>query len=168
MTFGNGTEGRILGIGNLTNDELPKLDNVLWLRDLTSNLISICQLCEQGMDANFNKLECLKTNEKGEVLMKGIKTKENCYLWLPQRKSQTGEQTGMLHTMLEHQVTPKELDLLHVGSVDNEKSISDSWLCKKNSQVSWFYEKQSSDIIVRILESKQLDELRGKFGICPH
>lgn len=56
----------------------------------------------------------------------------------------------MLHTMLEHQVTPKELDLLHVGSVDNGKRISDSWLCKKNNQVSWFYEKQSSDIIVSL------------------
>lgn len=87
VTFGNGTEGRILGIGNLINDELPKLDNVLWVRGLTSNLISIRQLCEQGMDVNFNKLECLETIEKGEVLMRGIKTKENCYLWVPQRKS---------------------------------------------------------------------------------
>jgi len=87
VTFGNGTEGKILGIGNLINDELPKLDNVLWAKGLTSNLISISQLCEQGMDVNFNKSECLVTNEKGEVLMKGIKTKENSYIWVPQRKS---------------------------------------------------------------------------------
>ena len=41
VTFGNGTKGKILGIGNLINDESPKLDNVLWVRGLTSNLISI-------------------------------------------------------------------------------------------------------------------------------
>ena len=46
VTFGNGRKGKILGIGNLINDVSPKLDNVLWVRGLTSNLISISQLCE--------------------------------------------------------------------------------------------------------------------------
>jgi len=55
--------------------------------------------------------------------MRGVKTKENCYLWVPQRKSQTDENTGMLKTMLKHQATPKQLDLLHLGSVNNGKSI---------------------------------------------
>jgi len=55
VTFGNETEGKILGIGNLINDELPKLDYVLWVNGLTSNLISISQLYEQWMNVNFNK-----------------------------------------------------------------------------------------------------------------
>lgn len=100
--------------------------------------------------------------------MRGIKTKENCYLWVPQRKSQIGKQTGMLHTMLEHQVTPKELDLIHFGSKNNGKSIYDSWFCKKNNQVFWFYEKKSGGTFVRVLDAKQFDELMGKLGICPH
>jgi len=86
VTFGNGTKGKIFGIGNLVTDESPKLDNVLWVKDLTYNLISICQLCEQGMNVNFNKSECLVTKKDGEILMRGIKTKDNCYLWVPQRK----------------------------------------------------------------------------------
>jgi len=141
---------------------------VLWIKGLTSNLISISQLYEQWMNVNFNKSECLVTNEKGEVIMRGIKTKENFYLWVPQRKSQTGKQIGVLHTMLEHQVTLKELDRLHFGSANNGKSISDSWFCKKSNQVYWFYEKQSSGTFVRVLDVKQFDELRGKLGICPH
>jgi len=87
VTFGNGTEEKILWIGNLNNDELPKLDNVMWVKGLTSILISISQLCEQGMDVNINKSECLVTNEKGEVLMRGIKTKENFNIFVPQGKS---------------------------------------------------------------------------------
>ena len=83
VTFGNGTKGKILGTGNLINDESPKLDNVLWVRGLTSNLISISQLREQGMNVNFKNSECLVTNENGEVLMRGIKTIEKCYEWVP-------------------------------------------------------------------------------------
>ena len=47
-------------------------------------------------------------------------------------------------------------------------SISDNWSCNKSNEFSWYYEKQTSDIVVRVVESKQCDELRGKFGIHPH
>jgi len=117
---------------------------------------------------NFRNSECLITNEKGKILMRGVKTKENCYLWVSQRKSQTSEQTGMLNTTLEHRITPQKLDLLHIGSVNSGKSISNSWSCKNSSQYSWLCEKQSSDIVDRDLEFKQCDELRGKFGIYLH
>ena len=62
MTFGDGAEGKILGIGNIINSELPKLDNVLLLESLTSNLISIRQLCDQGMYVNFSKSERVVVN----------------------------------------------------------------------------------------------------------
>jgi hypothetical protein len=41
VTFGDGAKGEILGIGNLINSDLPKLDNVLLVKGLTANLISI-------------------------------------------------------------------------------------------------------------------------------
>jgi len=97
VTFGDGAEGNVLGIGNIINNELPKLDNVLLVKGLTFNLISISQLCDQGMHVNFSKSECVVTNEKGEILTRGIKSKENCYLWVPQEKGQTREQTRRLH-----------------------------------------------------------------------
>jgi len=114
---------------------------------------------------NFNKSECVVTKKDGEVLMRGIKTKENCYLWVPQRKSQADRITGMLHTMLEHQVSSEELDPLHPGSANNMRSISDSCFCKKNNLVSWTYEKQSGDSFARIMNEKQFKESRNIFQI---
>jgi len=37
---------------------LPRLVNVLLVKGLTANLISISQLCDQGLEVNFTKLEC--------------------------------------------------------------------------------------------------------------
>jgi hypothetical protein len=87
VTFGDGAKGEILGIGNLINSDLPKLDNVLLVKGLTANLISISQLCDQGMKVNFTKFECLVTDKNGEVLMRGARSKDNCYLWVSQQEA---------------------------------------------------------------------------------
>jgi hypothetical protein len=49
VTFGDGAKGKIKGIGKLNGPELPNLDNVLLVEGLTANLISISQLCDQGL-----------------------------------------------------------------------------------------------------------------------
>jgi hypothetical protein len=77
VIFGDGGKGEILGIGKLINNNLPKLENVLLVGGLTKNLISISQLCDQGLNVNFTKSECLVTNDLGETMMKGIRSKEN-------------------------------------------------------------------------------------------
>ena len=46
VTFGDGAKGEILGIGDLINHGLPNLENVLLVKGLTANLISISQLCD--------------------------------------------------------------------------------------------------------------------------
>jgi len=89
IIFGNREKGMILGIGNVSNNGLPNLNNVLLVKGLTSNLISISQLCGQGMNVNFGKSECLVTDEKREVVMRGIKSEGNCYLWIPLNKIHT-------------------------------------------------------------------------------
>ncbi|MCH84707.1 gag-pol polyprotein, partial [Trifolium medium] len=87
VTFGDGAKGEIVGIGKLINSDLPKLDNVLLVKGLTANLISISQLCDQGMKVNFTKSECLVTDDKGDLLMRGVRSKDNCYLWVPQEEA---------------------------------------------------------------------------------
>ena len=57
------------------------MDRVLFVKGLTANLISISQLCDQGLKVNFTKSECLVTNEENAVVMKGTRSKDNCYLW---------------------------------------------------------------------------------------
>ncbi|CAJ2652046.1 unnamed protein product [Trifolium pratense] len=86
VTFGDGAKGEIKGVGKLANHGLPKLDNVLLVKGLKANLISISQLCDQGMKVNFTKAECLVTNEQGELLMKGVRSRDNCYLWIPKEE----------------------------------------------------------------------------------
>ncbi|KAK2396460.1 gag-protease polyprotein [Trifolium repens] len=84
VTFGDGAKGQIKGIGKLINNGLPKHDNVLLVKGLKANLISISQQSDQGLKVDFSKNECLVTNDKGELLMKGARSKDNCYLWVPQ------------------------------------------------------------------------------------
>ncbi|KAI5396719.1 hypothetical protein KIW84_062808 [Lathyrus oleraceus] len=57
VTFGDGAKGEIKGIGKLDCPGVPELDNVLLVKGLTANLISISQLCDQGLDVNFTKTE---------------------------------------------------------------------------------------------------------------
>ncbi|KAK2390880.1 gag-protease polyprotein [Trifolium repens] len=89
VTFGDGVKGQIMGVGKLTNNGLPKLDNVLLVKGLRANLISISQLSDQGLKVDFSKNECLVTNDKGELLMKGARSEDNCYLWVPQETTQS-------------------------------------------------------------------------------
>ncbi|WJX28775.1 hypothetical protein P8452_17454 [Trifolium repens] len=89
VTFGDGAKGEILGIGDLINHGLPNLENVLLVKGLTANLISISQLCDQDMRVNFTKSECLVNNEEGQLLMKGTRSKDNCYLWMSQEEAHT-------------------------------------------------------------------------------
>jgi len=65
VTFGDGPKGKIMGVGNLTKQGLPRHDDVLLVKGLTANLISISQLCDLGLQVNFTKPECHISYEKG-------------------------------------------------------------------------------------------------------
>lgn len=64
VKFGDEAKGEIKGVGRLACTGLLNLDNFLLVKGLTANLISISQLCEEGLKVNFTKSECLVTNEK--------------------------------------------------------------------------------------------------------
>src|ERR1043165_3084374 len=84
VTFGDGAKGEINGVGNLDCPGVPNLNKVLLVKGLTANLISISQLCDMGFKVNFTKSECIVSNEKQEVVMRGVRSKDNCYLWEPE------------------------------------------------------------------------------------
>ncbi|KAK2364451.1 hypothetical protein QL285_089320 [Trifolium repens] len=90
VTFGDGAKGEIVGIGDLISHGLPNLENVLLVKGLTANLISISQLCDQGMKVNFTKSECLVNNEEGQLMLKDTRSKDNCYMWMPQEEAFVG------------------------------------------------------------------------------
>ena len=80
VTFGDGAKGKIVGIGDLVSEGSPRLNNVLLVKGMAANLISISQLCDLGLSVNFSKTECQILDEKGKVSMKGTRSKDNCYL----------------------------------------------------------------------------------------
>ena len=55
VTFGDEAKGEIKGVGKLECSGFPTLDDVLLVKGLTTNLISISQLCDQGFKVNFTK-----------------------------------------------------------------------------------------------------------------
>src|ERR1044072_126723 len=63
VTFSDGAKGKIKGIGKLCRAGSPHLDDVLLVDGLTANLISISQLCDQGLEVKFSLEECVVTAE---------------------------------------------------------------------------------------------------------
>ena len=49
VTFGDGGKGLVLGSGSLKVSSMPRLENVLLVKVLKANLISINQLCNDDL-----------------------------------------------------------------------------------------------------------------------
>ena len=133
-------------------------NKVTLLNSQFSRVVKQVKVVSTGIkDSNLSK-HLLTHFEKENVMTRGVKSKENNYLWAPQSKSQTSDLTRMSSMMLEHQVTLKGLNISHLDSMNDEKS----------NHVSCSHKEQLSSITIRILEIKQLDELNDKLEICPH
>ena len=78
-------------------------------------MVSISQLCDKGLEVKFNKTECYVTDQEGEVLLRGVRAKKNCYKWVPSHT----DQTKMLIERLEHQKIRKN----HDDSTNNGRRI---------------------------------------------
>ena len=61
---------------------------MLLVEGLTANLISISQLCDQGYRVRFSKEECQVISENKETVMRGVRSKDNCYMWMSQEECQ--------------------------------------------------------------------------------
>lgn len=48
-------------------------NDVLLVEGLIINLVCITQLCNQRLNVNFSKLECIVIRKDQEVLMKGLR-----------------------------------------------------------------------------------------------
>ncbi|KAK2396393.1 gag-protease polyprotein [Trifolium repens] len=123
VTFGDGVKGRVIGIGKLAGPNTPCLDDVLLVEGHTANLISISQLCEQGLKVHFNNHECTIANDQ-EVVMKGTKSSDKCYTWTPQNNGPEiaclpakEDIDKMSHQMSQHLYNGQEAEEILVRSV---------------------------------------------------
>ncbi|RDX94251.1 hypothetical protein CR513_23381, partial [Mucuna pruriens] len=55
VNFRNNHKGKIVGIGQISKHPFPSIDNVLYVKGLKHNPLSISQLCDSGYDVSFNK-----------------------------------------------------------------------------------------------------------------
>ena len=80
VTFGNGIEGNVVGIGTLDFDGLPRIKGILLVEGLKANLLSISQICDLGYDVGFTK-DGYHIRDKEGIVSKGIHTGDNCYIF---------------------------------------------------------------------------------------
>ena len=59
VSFGNGGKGTLLA------DGLPKLKNILHMKGLKENIMSISQLCDKNLNVKFTKDSCKVLNKSG-------------------------------------------------------------------------------------------------------
>lgn len=53
VTFGDGGQGKIQGVGNIERADQPQLVKVYYVVRLKATLISISQLCDEGLKVVF-------------------------------------------------------------------------------------------------------------------
>ncbi|XP_056850687.1 uncharacterized protein LOC108833078 [Raphanus sativus] len=83
VTFGDGGQGKISAIGDTVRADLPRLINVYLVDGLKANLISVSQLCDEGLRVIFDKKECQALDDKNNIVLCGYRSANNCYMWKP-------------------------------------------------------------------------------------
>ena len=79
-----------------------------------------CSQSGKTIKVNFTASECLVTNEKNEVILKGVRSKDNYYLWIPQETNCSA--TCLTSKEVEMKLFHKILDQLLLKDMNNVQS----------------------------------------------
>lgn len=166
MTFGDGGQGKIraMGVTGSERANLPRLINVYYVDGLKANLISVSQLCDEGLEVIFNSKECRAVDEKGSIVLYGIRSGNNCYMWKPSHLCMTAceSKLDLWHRKLEHMNTHGLTRLVNAdvvrGIPDLEKHTETvCGACSQGKQIK-IQHKQISEIhSTKILELVHMD-----------
>ena len=83
VTFGDKSKSHIKGKGIISLSGLPSIANVLYVKGLRVNLLSISQICDQNFMVLFSKGKFLVMDESEKKLISGVCTLDNCYGLVP-------------------------------------------------------------------------------------
>ena len=83
VTFGDGSHSQVLGKGTIDIPGLSLLTNVLYIKELKANLLSITQICDEDFLVQFFKKGFLILSEEGVQVLKRLRTTDNCYGMVP-------------------------------------------------------------------------------------
>ena len=79
VTFGDNSKGYIIGKGDVSNDgttHSPLITNVLLVKNLKHNLLSISQLCDKGFNISFSENKCNILDNNKNLIFEGIRDKK--------------------------------------------------------------------------------------------
>ena len=79
VVFGDGAKTEIIGKGTVSTPGLPCLKNVLLVRGLEVSLLSVSQIVDEHDSVTFDKSRCLILDGKGRSIMRGDRTRDQCY-----------------------------------------------------------------------------------------
>ena len=74
VKFGDGSHSQVLGKGMIEIPGLPLLTDVLYIKGLKENLLSITQICDEDFLVQFSKKGCVILNEDCVQVLKGLRT----------------------------------------------------------------------------------------------
>ena len=83
VTFGDGSHAQVLGKGTIEISGLPLLKDVLYIKGLKANLLSISQICDEDFIVQFLKKGRTIIDEEGIQVLEGNRTTDNCYGVVP-------------------------------------------------------------------------------------
>ena len=83
VTFGDRSHAQVLGKETIEVLGLPLLKDVLYIKRLKANLLSITQICDENFLVQFSKKGCVIINEVGIQVLEGYRTTDNCYGVVP-------------------------------------------------------------------------------------
>ena len=79
VTFSEVSKSQIKRKEIISLPGLPDVANVLYVKGVRVNLLSISQICDQDFMVLFSKGKCLVLNKSRKKLISGIRTLDNCY-----------------------------------------------------------------------------------------
>ncbi|XP_021828798.1 uncharacterized protein LOC110769176 [Prunus avium] len=80
VTFDGGHKSQVVGKGTVCIPGLPELKNVRFVEGLISNLISVSQLCDDGVvEVRFSKHGCKIIGKGGNEIVSVARSRDNCY-----------------------------------------------------------------------------------------
>ena len=73
VTFGDNSKGKIMGIGTVSMSSNLMIENVLLVKGLKHNLLSISQLCDKNYKVIFDNNKCCINSPDGKALIVGLR-----------------------------------------------------------------------------------------------
>ena len=83
VTFGDGSHAQVFGKGTVKIPGFPLLKDVLYIKRMKVNLLSITQICDEDFLVQFSKKGCIIIDEEGIQVLEGNRTTDNCYGVVP-------------------------------------------------------------------------------------